>query len=141
MTDLEGSRLSGMWANLGARLTSQEEGRARVEACLTAERHGFSSGGRPFVHGGALAALADMAVASAAMSAAHPDRVVVTVDLRVEYLRSASPGTLIADADVRRRTNRLCFAHAAVRQEDGTLVVEARSVLAYVRPPDAETSS
>jgi uncharacterized protein (TIGR00369 family) len=135
MRDVEESQRSGMWANLGARLTDREEGRARVEACLTEERHGFSSGGRPFVHGGALAALADMAVASAAMSVAGPEQVVVTVDLRVEYLRSATPGRLIAEAEVRRRTNRLCFTQASVRQEDGTLVAEARSVLSYVSTP------
>lgn len=137
MRDVEESRRSGMWANLGARLTSEDEGRATVEACLTVERHGFSAGGAPFVHGGALAALADMAVASAAMSLAAPDQTIATVDLRVEYLRSATPGRLIAEAEVRQRTNRLCFAQASVRQEDGTLVVEARSVLAYVRSPES----
>ncbi|HYZ00367.1 MAG TPA: hypothetical protein VFA92_02625, partial [Candidatus Binatia bacterium] len=47
MRDVEESRRSGMWANLGARLTSEEEGRATVEACLTVERHGFSAGGAP----------------------------------------------------------------------------------------------
>jgi uncharacterized protein (TIGR00369 family) len=67
------------------------------------------------------------------MTVAEPHQTLATVDLRVEYLRSATPGRLVAEAEVRQRTNRLCFAQASVRQEDGTLVVEARSVLAYVR--------
>jgi uncharacterized protein (TIGR00369 family) len=122
----------GMWANLGARLAILEPGSVVVEARLTAEAHGFPSARGTIVHGGAVAALADMALASAGASVASEGEVVATVDIRVDYLRTASPGTLTARGRVRRRTRRLCFTSASIEQDDGTVVAEARAVLAYL---------
>ena len=123
---------TGMWANLGARVTELGPGRAVVEAMLTAEAHGFPTSQGPIVHGGALAALADMALASAGISLAGDGQAVATVDLKVDFLRPGRPGRLVARASVRRRARHLCFAETAVEQADGTLVVEGRAVLAFV---------
>ena len=130
----------GMWANLGARLAILEPGSVVVEARLTAEAHGFPSAGGTIVHGGAVAALADMALASAGASVASDGEVVATVDIRVDYLRTARPGTLTARGRVQRRTRRLCFTSASIEQDDGTVVAEARALLTYlargaVNPP------
>jgi uncharacterized protein (TIGR00369 family) len=122
----------GMWANLGARLAILEPGSVVVEARLTAEAHGFPSPRGTIVHGGAVAALADMALASAGASVASDGEVVATVDIRVDYLRTATPGTLTARGRVQRRTRRLCFTSASIEQDDGTVVAEARAVLAYL---------
>jgi uncharacterized protein (TIGR00369 family) len=122
----------GMWANLGARLAVVEPGTVSVEARLTAESHGFRTARGAIVHGGAIAALADMALASAGASVAADGEVVTTVDLRVDYLRTARPGTLTARGHVQRRTRRLCFASASVEQDDGTVVAEARALLTYL---------
>jgi len=121
-----------MWANLGARLTGQEPGDVVVEAHLTADAHGFPTARGVIVHGGAIAALADMALASAGMSVADDGQVLATVDLRVDFLQAAVPGRMLARGHVQRRTRRLCFAAASVEQEDGTVVAEARALLAYV---------
>lgn len=121
-----------MWANLGAKLTGGEPGDVVVEAQLTAESHGFKTSRGVIVHGGALAALADMALASAGMSVAGGGHVVTTVDLRVDFLQPAQPGRLLARGRVQRRTRRLCFAAASIEQDDGTVVAEARGLLAYV---------
>jgi uncharacterized protein (TIGR00369 family) len=123
---------SGMWANLGARVTELGRGQAVVEATLTPNAHGFPTGKGTIVHGGALAALADMALASAGASVAEEGETVATVDLKVDFMRAGQPGRMIARSSVRRRTRRLCFAEATLEQEDGTVVVEARSVLAFV---------
>src|SRR5215471_10168002 len=85
-----------MWANLGARLTGQEPGDVVVEAHLTADAHGFPTARGVIVHGGAIAALADMALASAGMSVADDGQVLATVDLRVDFLQAATPGRLLA---------------------------------------------
>ncbi len=103
-----------------------------VEARLTGAEHGFPTERGVIVHGGALAALADMAVATAAASVAGPGEVPTTVDLGLDFLRPGLPGRLLGRAEVRRRTRRLCFARAMVEQEDGTVVAEARAVLAFV---------
>jgi uncharacterized protein (TIGR00369 family) len=129
---MHGPERFGMWANLGARLTGRDPGDVVVEAHLTTDAHGFATSRGAIVHGGAIAALADMALASAGASVARDGQVVTTVDLRVDFLQPAQPGRLLARGRVQRRTRRLCFAAASVEQEDGTVVAEARALLAYV---------
>lgn len=121
-----------MWANLGARLTVTDPGHAVVEARLTEEQHGFPTSRGAIVHGGAIAALADMALASAGASVAPDGQVATTVDLKIDFLQPALAGRIVARGRVQRRTRRLCFAAGSVEQEDGTVVAEARAVLAYV---------
>jgi uncharacterized protein (TIGR00369 family) len=126
---------SGMWANLGARLTEANEGEVLVEASLTADAHGFPTSRGAIVHGGAIATLADMALASAGATVAGEGQVVTTVDLKVDFLQPGRPGRMIARGRVQRRTRRLCFASATVEQaDDGAVVAEARAVLAYLTP-------
>lgn len=122
---------SGMWANVGARLTEIEPGRVVVEAQLTAERHGFPGPGGEIIHGGATASVADMALASAAASLCREGESCTTVDLRVEYFRPGRPGRVVARASVRRRTARLAFCEVSLELEDGTVFAEGRAVLAY----------
>jgi uncharacterized protein (TIGR00369 family) len=122
----------GMWANLGARIVELRPGAAVVEAVLTPEAHGFPSSRGTIVHGGALAALADMALASAGVSVTPDGQGLATVDLKIDFLRPGQPGRLLARSTVRRSTRRLCFAEATIEQEDGTVVVEARAVLAFL---------
>lgn len=122
----------GMWANLGARVADMTPGEALVEANLTTDAHGFPTSRGAIVHGGAIAALADMALASAGASVAGDGQVPTTVDLKIDFLQLAQPGRLLARGRVQRRTRRLCFTSATVEQEDGTVVAEARALLAYV---------
>ena len=125
---------SGMWANLGARLTSVQAGDVVVEAILTGDAHGFPTSRGTIVHGGAIAALADMALASAGATVAPAGQVPTTVDLKVDFLQPARPGPMVARGHVQRRTRRLCFTAASIEQHDGTVVAEARALLAYVTP-------
>jgi uncharacterized protein (TIGR00369 family) len=123
-----------MWANLGARLSRSEPGDVVVEADLTVDAHGFPTGRGAIVHGGAIAALADMALASAGATVAPEGQVATTVDLKVDFLQPARPGPMVARGRVQRRTRRLCFTSASIEQHDGTVVAEARALLAYVTP-------
>jgi uncharacterized protein (TIGR00369 family) len=118
----------GMWANLSAHVAEQRPGQAVVEATLTPEAHGFPSRRGTVVHGGALA---DMALATAAASPAEAGEGLATVDLKVDFMRPGLPGRVVARSSVRRRTRRLCFAETTLEQEDGTVAVEARAVLAF----------
>ncbi len=56
-----------------------------------------------------------------------------TADLKVDFLRPAKPGRLVARATVRHRTRRLAFCETTVEQADGQVVAEARAVIAYVK--------
>ncbi len=125
--------LTGMVANIGTRLVEVKAGSIVLEGNLTAEAHGFPSGRGLIVHGGAIATLADEALASAAFTLAEEGETTTTADLKVDYYRPCKPGRLIARASVRHRTRRLAFCEASVEQEGGEVVAEARAVIAYVK--------
>src|SRR3984893_1173066 len=124
---------TGMVANLGTRLVEVKRGSLILEGNLTGEAHGFPTSRGTIVHGGAIATLADEALASVAFTAAEEGETTVTADLKVDFLRPAMPGRLIARATVRHRTRRLAFCEATVEQEGGKIVAEARAVIAYVK--------
>jgi uncharacterized protein (TIGR00369 family) len=124
---------SGMIANIGTRLVEVGSGTLVLEGNMTAEAHGFPTGRGPIIHGGAIATLADEALASVAFTLAEPGETTATADLKVDYLRPCKPGHLIARATVRHRTRRLAFCEARVEHEGGDVVAEARAVIAYVK--------
>ena len=124
---------SGMIANIGSRIVEASAGKLVLEGNLTADAHSFPTSRGPIVHGGAIATLADEALATVAFTVADEGQTTVTADLKVDFLRPATPGRLIARATVRHRTKRLAFTEATVEQADGQVVAEARAVIAYVR--------
>lgn len=105
-----------------------------LEGNLTAEKHSFPTSRGPIVHGGAIATLADEALATVAFTVAGEGQTTVTADLKVDFFRPATPGRLVARATVRHRTKRLAFTEATVEQaDDGQIVAEARAVIAFVK--------
>lgn len=100
---------------------------------MTGESHGFPTSRGTIIHGGAIATLADESLASVAFTVAEEGETTVTADLKVDFLRPALPGRMIARATVRHRTRRLAFCEATVEQEGGKIVAEARAVIAYVK--------
>jgi uncharacterized protein (TIGR00369 family) len=124
---------SGMVANIGTKIVEVAHGRLVLEGNMTGEAHGFPTSRGTIVHGGAIATLADEALASVAFTAAEEGETTVTADLKVDFLRPAVPGRLLARATVRHRTRRLAFCEATVEQEGGKIVAEARAVIAYVK--------
>jgi len=129
----ERERNIGMIANLGARIVDVSAGSLVIEGDLSDERHGFPSGRGPIVHGGAIATLADEALASVAFTLAREGETTTTSNLQVDYYRPAQPGRLVARAGVRHRSRRLAYCQATVEQQDGTVVAECRAVIAYVK--------
>jgi uncharacterized protein (TIGR00369 family) len=125
---------SGMIANIGSKLLEAGPGTLVMEGNMTEEAHGFPTSRGPIVHGGAIATLADEALASVAYTLAEEGEETTTADLKVDYLRPAKPGRLVARATVSHRTRRLAFCEASVEQEGGKVVAEARAVIAYVKP-------
>jgi uncharacterized protein (TIGR00369 family) len=129
---VSGLARTGMWANLGARVIEASDGKALIEAQLTAEAHGFPTSRGTIIHGGAIAALADCALATAGAILAGADQAAATADLKVDFFRPAQPGRFLARAEVRHRARRLAYCQATIEQEDGTVVAEGRAVMAYV---------
>jgi uncharacterized protein (TIGR00369 family) len=124
---------SGMVANIGTRIVEVGHGTLVLEGRFTPEAHGFPTSRGTIIHGGAIATLADEALASVAFTVAEEGETTVTADLKIDFLRPARPGRLTARAGVRHRTRRLAFCEATVENETGQVVAEARAVIAYVR--------
>jgi uncharacterized protein (TIGR00369 family) len=124
---------TGMVANIGGRIIEVGQGRLVLEGNLTADSHGFPTSRGSVIHGGAIATLADEALASVASTVAEEGETTVTVDLKVDYLRPARAGRFIARATVRHRTRRLAFCETTVEQSSGQVVAEARAVIGYVK--------
>jgi uncharacterized protein (TIGR00369 family) len=123
---------SGMIANIGGTIVEAEPGRLVLSANMTTDRHSFPTSRGPIVHGGAIATLADEALATVAFTLADEGQTTVTADLKVDFLRPAKPGRLVARATVRHRTKRLAFCETTVEHEGGEIVAEARAVIAFV---------
>src|SRR5207245_4571881 len=124
---------TGMVANIGSRLIEVGRGTLVLEATMSPDSHGFPTSRGMIVHGGAIATLADEALASVAFTVAEEGEDTATADLKVDFLRPAKPGRLVARATVRHRTRRLAFCEATVEHAHGEVVAEARAVIAYVK--------
>ena len=124
---------NGMIRNIGTRLVEVAHGKLVMSGNLTGDSHGFPTSRGTIIHGGAIATLADESLASVAFTAAEEGETTATVDLKVDFLRPARPGRLLARATLRHRTRRLAFCEATVEQESGEIVAEARAVIAYIK--------
>jgi uncharacterized protein (TIGR00369 family) len=124
---------TGMVANIGTKLVEVKAGGLVLEGNMTEQAHGFPTSRGLIVHGGAIATLADEALASVAFTLADEGETTTTADLKVDYYRPCKPGRLLARATVRHRSRRFAFCEASVEQDDGKVVAEARALIAYVR--------
>ena len=71
------------------------------------------------VHGGAIATLADTAVAFAMMTMIQPGERVVTVEFKINFLAPVSEGQMIGEARVINKGKRLALADMEVKTAEG----------------------
>lgn len=120
---------SGMWANLGMRIVEARTGEAVVEGEFSLDAHGR----RGSIHRGAIAAVADGALACAAGTLIAEGEVATTVELSVDFYQPIAAGRVVATGRVRDRAGHLVYCAAAVEQ-DGHVVAESRATIALVKP-------
>jgi uncharacterized protein (TIGR00369 family) len=123
----------GMWANLGMRIASVDIGSAVVEGDFSRREHGDGASRGATIHRGAIAAIADGALACAGATLIGEGEVATTVELLVDFFHPARPGHVIARGRVRHRAGHLVYCAVTVEQ-DGTAVAEANATIALVRP-------
>jgi uncharacterized protein (TIGR00369 family) len=91
------------------------------------------------LHGGVISTLIDTGIAHALMMTdrwtelQHEGGALVSVDLRVKFLRPVSAGTIVCDAKVVRSGRQIVHAEAVVTGEDGKEV--ARGDAIYMAVP------
>ena len=112
---------------LGIQLDSVEPGHA-VLSMEVREEHKQNHG---VVHGGAIAALIDSAMALAIMPLLAENERTTTVDLTIHYLRPLTEGTARSSARVVRAGRRVITVSAELFDEKGKLAATALST--YLR--------
>ena len=90
------------------------------------------------VHGGAIASLADTAVAFALMTLIHPGERVTTAELKMNFLTSVHNGEMIGEARIIHKGKKLVLADMEVKREDGKLI--AKGLATYVILTSPKTS-
>ena len=89
------------------------------------------------VHGGAIAALADTAVAFALMTLVQRGEKVTTVEFKINFLAPVDNGEMIGEARIVNKGEKLVLADMEVKNEDGKLI--AKGLATYMILNSAKT--
>jgi uncharacterized protein (TIGR00369 family) len=120
---------------LGWKALELEPGRVKVR--YTARREFGNPQGA--IQGGFLAAMLDDAMGPALFTTLHGDQFAPTIELKVNYMRPARPGPIIAEGRVVHRTRSLAFLEGTLSTEDGDLIATGTAtarIVATIRPTD-----
>ena len=117
---------------LGLQLVRAEEG--SVEIRLPFRDEFLRNDGSDWLHGGVVSALADITGDYAVITQTGAG--VPTIDLRVDYLRPARRGDLMATGKTLRVGRTVSVADVEIRDPHGTVVAVGRAVYASPRKGD-----
>jgi uncharacterized protein (TIGR00369 family) len=106
---------------LGWKALSLEPGHVRVRYRARPE---FANP-RGAIQGGFLAAMLDDAMGPALVTTLGAEDFAPTIEMKVNYLRGARPGPLIAEGRVVHQTRSLAFLEGTLTTEDGEVVATA----------------
>jgi uncharacterized protein (TIGR00369 family) len=85
------------------------------------------------VHGGAIASLADTAVAFALMTLIQPGERVTTAEFKINFFAAVNSGEMIGEARVVHAGKRLVAADMEVKDEKGKLLAKGMATYAILR--------
>jgi uncharacterized protein (TIGR00369 family) len=114
---------------LGLRL--ERVGDGEVEIRLPFREEFLREDGSDWLHGGVVSALIDIAGDYAVVTRVGTG--VPTIDLRVDWLRPARRGDLVALGRVVKTGRTVCVADVEIRDPEGTLVAVGRAAYASSR--------
>ncbi|MCX5907701.1 MAG: PaaI family thioesterase [Deltaproteobacteria bacterium] len=86
------------------------------------------------IHGGAIASLADTAVAFALMTMIQPGEKVTTVEFKINYLAPAEEGDLFGEAQVVSKGRRIAVADMEVKNGEGKRIAKGMATYMILSP-------
>lgn len=110
---------------LGLTIEALDEGYARLRMPCREELKQLQG----VMHGGALAALADSAVAFALATLIDARQRISTIEMKINYLAPVQEGAAIAEARILRKGKRVAVGDVDIFDGDGRLV--AKSLMSY----------
>ena len=114
------------YEQLGITVDTMGEGKARLQMPFD-QRLTQPQG---LMHGGAIASLADSAVAIALLSLVGPNTGIATIEMKINYLTPVTTGILYADAYIAWKGTRIVLGEVDVTNDKGDLV--AKSIMTYM---------
>ncbi|MDI6755742.1 MAG: PaaI family thioesterase [Thermodesulfobacteriota bacterium] len=87
------------------------------------------------VHGGAIASLADTAVAFALMTMIQPGERVPTVEFKINFFSSVHNGEMIGEARIVNKGRSLVMADMEVKNKDGKLIAKGLATYMILSSP------
>ncbi|MCK5880575.1 MAG: PaaI family thioesterase [Sinobacterium sp.] len=100
-------------------ITSVSAGRGQITLALPYSEALIGNPETKVIHGGALTTLMDTACGFAAVLGLDEPMIAPTLDLRIDYMRSATPGkTVLGEAVAIRVTSSVVFARGTAYHED-----------------------
>ncbi|HBV89230.1 MAG TPA: PaaI family thioesterase [Desulfosporosinus sp.] len=106
------------WKHMGMTTVVGDDGIIRVQLTINENLLQFYGN----VHGGVIASLIDTAIAVAVNQQLDPDEGASTVELKINYLRPISKGTLWGEGKVVQKGKSIVVAQGEIKDEAGQLL-------------------
>ncbi|MBC2723962.1 PaaI family thioesterase [Desulfosporosinus sp.] len=106
------------WKHMGMTTVVGDDGIIRVQLTINENLLQFYGN----VHGGVIASLIDTAIAVAVNQQLDPDEGASTVELKINYLRPISKGTLWGEGKVIQKGKSIVVAQGEIKDEEGRLL-------------------
>ncbi len=105
---------------LGMEVKKVGDGESRLQMAFKKElTHPYGT-----VHGGAIASLADSAVALALLSLVEPQHMVAAIEFKINYFAPVNQGRVIAHAKILHKESRTAVGDVKVTNEKGEVVAK-----------------
>ncbi|MCO1599898.1 PaaI family thioesterase [Desulfosporosinus nitroreducens] len=115
VADLESGNF---WKHIGMTTVVGVDGITRIQLTVNENLKQFYGN----LHGGVIAALIDSAIAVAVNQQLDPGEGASTVEIKINYLRSISEGTLWAEGKVIQKGRKIVVAQGEIKNEAGQVL-------------------